>query len=81
MFIALYLTICLDITHRATCTNLPVIDNTQDTTITIERCMGIEGAASSMKFWQNNIGLHDKFKYGGWACRVGNKKAPDNGGA
>jgi len=81
VFIAVYLIICLHASNRATCSAVPVIDSTQDDTISMSGCMGLQGFATAMNFWNTHTELHAKFEFGGWACRVGNKKAPDNGGA
>jgi hypothetical protein len=84
-FVAVYLVICLNAANHATCTKLPVTDSTQvqpdGQEISMTGCLGLQGALSAQKYWAQHADLHEKFQYGGWACQVGNKKAPDRGGA
>jgi hypothetical protein len=84
-FIAVYLIVCLNAANHETCTKLPITDNTQaqadGVELTISGCQGIQGAISAQKYWEEHSDLHKKFQFGGWACQVGNKKAPDRGGA
>jgi len=79
-FIALYLIVCVQADNHGTCTKLPIIDSTQ-ADLTMAGCMGVEGQVSALKYWQEHSDLHKNFQYGGWACRIGNKKAPDKGSA
>ena len=44
-------------------------------------CMGIEGANSAKKFWEDHPDMHKVYHFGGWSCQIGNKKAPDRGHA
>lgn len=83
MFIAIYLIVCLNAANHDTCTKLPVTDSTQaqEVPITMIGCMGLQGAITAQKYWAEHPGLHDKFEFGGWACKIGNQKAPDTGGA
>jgi hypothetical protein len=80
-FIALYLIACLDPTNHNTCVSLPVTDSTQaqpdGSEMSMMGCMGIEGANSAKKFWEDHPDMHKAFHFGGWSCQVGNKKAPD----
>jgi hypothetical protein len=59
-FIALYLIACLDPTNHNTCVSLPVTDSTQAQTdgseMSMMGCMGIEGANSAKKFWEDHPG-------------------------
>ena len=84
-FIALYLIACIDPTNHNTCVSLPITDSTQAQTdgseMSIMGCMGIEGANSAKKFWEDHPDMHKAYRFGGWSCQVGNKKAPDRGHA
>ena len=84
-FIALFLIACLDPTNHNTCVSLPVTDSTQvqpdGYEMSMMGCMGIEGANSAKKFWQDHPDMHKAYHFGGWSCQVGNKKAPDRGHA
>jgi hypothetical protein len=57
-FIALYLIACLDPTNHNTCVSLPVTDSTQaqpdGSEMSMMGCMGIEGANSAKKFWEDH---------------------------
>jgi hypothetical protein len=57
-FIALYLIACLDPTNHNTCVSLPVTDSTQAqpdrSEMSMMGCMGIEGANSAKKFWEDH---------------------------
>ena len=57
-FIALYLIACLDPTNHKTCVSLPVTDSTQaqpdGSEMNMMGCMGIEGANSAKKFWEDH---------------------------
>ena len=78
-FIALYLMACLDPINHNTCVSLPVTDSTQaqpyGSEMSMIGCMGVEGANSAKKFWE------EAYHFGGWSCQIGNKKAPDRGHA
>jgi hypothetical protein len=80
-FIALYLIACLDPTNHNTCVSLPVTDSTQaqpdGSEMTMTGCMGIEGANSAKKFWEDHEDMHKAYHFGGWSCQIGNKKAAD----
>ena len=82
-FIALYLIACLDPSNHTTCVSLPVTDSTQaqpdGSEMSMMGCMGIEGANSAKKFWEDHPDMHEVYHFGGWSCQVGNKKAPDRG--
>jgi hypothetical protein len=84
-FVAVYLVVCLNTAARVGCTNLPITDNTQaqdnGAAVNMAGCLGLEGFNTAIKYWNEHADLHEKFQYGGWACQVGNKKAPDRGGA
>ncbi len=84
-FIALYLIACLDPTNDNTCVSLPVTDSTQaqpdGSEISMMGCIGIEGANSAKKFWEDHPDMHKAYHFGGWSCQVANKKAPDRGHA
>ena len=84
-FIALYLIACLDPTNHNTCVSLPVTDSTQaqpdGSEMSMMGCMGIEGANSAKKFWEDHPDMHKAYRFGGWSCQVKNKKAPDRGHA
>jgi hypothetical protein len=45
------------------------------------RGMGVEGANSAKKFWEDHPDIHKAYHFGGWSCQIGNKKAPDRGHA
>jgi hypothetical protein len=79
--IALYLIACLDPTNHNTCVSLPVTDSTQaqpdGSEMTMTGCMGIEGANSAKKFWEDHEDMHKAYHFGGWSCQIGNKKAAD----
>jgi hypothetical protein len=70
-FIALYLIACLDPTNHNTCVSLPVTDSTQaqpdGSEMSIMGCMGIEGANSAKKFWEDHPDMHKA--YGTFATR------------
>ena len=57
-FIALYLIACLDPTNHNACVSLPVTDSTQaqpdGSEMSMMSCMGIEGANSAKKFWEDH---------------------------
>jgi hypothetical protein len=57
-FIALYLIACLDPTNHNTCGSLPVTDSTQaqpdGSEMSMMGCIGIEGANSAKKFWEDH---------------------------
>ena len=80
-FIALYLIACLDPTNHNTCVSLPVTDSTQaqpdGSEMSMMGCIGIEGANSAKKFWEDHPDMHKAYHFGGWSCQIGNKKAPD----
>ena len=82
-FIALYLIACLDPTNHNTCVSLPVTDSSQaqpdGSEMSMMGCMGIEGANSAKKFWEDHPDMHKAYHFGGWSCQIGNKKAPDRG--
>jgi hypothetical protein len=44
-------------------------------------CMGIEGANSAKKFWEDHPDMHKAYHFGGWSCQIGDRKAPDRGHA
>src|SRR5215831_9497434 len=82
-FIALYLIACLDPINHNTCVSLPVTDSTQaqpdGSEMSMMGCMGVEGANSAKKFWEDHPDMHKAYHFGGWSCQIGNKKAPDRG--
>jgi hypothetical protein len=49
--------------------------------MTIVGCMGVEGMSSAKKFWEEHQDIHNVYQFGGWSCRIGNKKGPDRGHA
>jgi hypothetical protein len=84
-FITVMLVACLNAANPATCTKLPITDNTQaqadDAPLTITGCMGVEGMETARKYWEEHPDLHKNYQFGGWACRIGNKQLPDGGKA
>ena len=79
-FIAVYLVVCLNAAVHGTCSQLPITDSTEQP-LTMVGCLGQQGEVSAQRYWEAHPDLHATFQYGGWACRIGNKKAPDAGGA
>ncbi len=81
-FVALYIVICVNAAVHGTCSKLPITDSTQtEVPLTMVGCLGQQGEVSARRYWEAHSDLHAMFQYGGWACRVGNKKASDTGGA
>jgi hypothetical protein len=85
VFLAVYLLVCTAPGNPATCTKLPITDSTQGqpdgSELTLTGCMGVQGAESARRYWDAHPDIQKHFYFGGWACQVGNKKAPDNGKA
>jgi hypothetical protein len=75
-FIALYLIACLDPINHNTCVSLPVTDSTQaqpdGSEMSMMGCMGIGGANSAKKFWEDHPDMHNAYHFGGWSCQIGN---------
>jgi hypothetical protein len=84
-FVTVLLVVCLDLAVRGTCIQLPVTDTTQAQpdghVVSIQGCMGLEGATTAIKYWDAHPDLREKFKFGGWACKIGNKRDPKSGDA
>ena len=43
--------------------------------------MGVQGANSAKKYWEEHDDIRKVYHFGGWSCQVGNKKVPDKGHA
>ena len=69
-FIALYLIACLDPANHYTCVSLPITDSTQ-----------AQPDGSEMTMMEEHQDIHNVYQFGGWSCRIGNKKGPDRGHA
>ena len=78
-FIALYVTVCVHLSQPGSCVKELVTDSTQND-ITMTACMGIEGLNSAKEFVANHP-LYHTWELKGWACQIGNRKAPDRGAA
>lgn len=85
MFVTVMLVICLNVSTRLGCTDIPVTDTTQaqddKQEVNMTGCLGTQGFFTAQKFWNEHVDLHDHYQFGGWACKLGNKKAPDGGRA
>ena len=79
-FIALYLIACLDPTNHNTCVSLPVTESTQaqpdGSEMSMTGCMGIEGANSAKKFWEDHPDMHKAYHFGGWSCKWEIRRLP-----
>ena len=84
-FIALYLIACLNPANHNTCVSLPVADSKQaqpdGAEMSMMECMGVVGANSAKKYWEEHDDIRKVYQFGGWSCQIGNKKAPDRGHA
>ncbi len=78
MYVTLLVVLCLDLAKPDSCVIERVAD--QDSGVTISGCQGVEGMESAIKFWQEHP-LYHTWQFKGWACQIGNKPAPDRGGA
>jgi hypothetical protein len=79
VFIALYVTMCLNLAVSGSCVTERVIDSNQ-ANVTMGGCLGVEGMESAKDFWLQHP-LYHTWKFKGWSCQFGNKPAPDKGKA
>jgi hypothetical protein len=77
MFVSVFLVVCVVLGDPATCTRLPIIDNTQEAAVTMMGCLGSQGEVTARSYWETHKELHKNYHFGGWACQIGNKKATD----
>jgi hypothetical protein len=79
--VALYLITCLlsDVNNK-TCNRVFITDSSQ-TELSMTACMGVEGLITAQHYWDEHPDMHKTFRFGGWACKVGNKQAPKDGQA
>jgi hypothetical protein len=82
-FIALYLIACLDPTNHKTCVSLPVTDSTQaqpdGSEMSMMGCMGIEGANSAKKFWEDHPDMHKAYHFGDGPAKSEIRRLPIGG--
>lgn len=84
-FVTVMLKICVSTALQLGCTFIPITDNTQgqddNQVVNMTGCLGTQGFLTAQKYWNDHPDMHDHFQFAGWACKLGNKKAPDQGHA